>query len=185
MPTDKQRVSIVLDDDVFEQLEEYRYSNRIPSLSKAALNLIRLGLDHREEPVLSSDTESVSITLDKQLAKDVLNYQINSNADSFSRAACVLLHYGLIGEEVRRGDLDDPHQHALTRNELLLLSEYLAGAQTGEKQEYILSLVRSFKQHSTRFDSLYDDKIHGMLNSQQEIIDKWFEDVDITDAHEA
>lgn len=51
MPTDKQQISVVIDDELFHQLEEYRYSNRIPSLSKAVSQLVKLGIMHKNRTV--------------------------------------------------------------------------------------------------------------------------------------
>lgn len=164
MPTDKQRISVILDDELYQQLEEFRYTHRIPSLSKAVALLIKIGMEYKEEPSLTSDCETISITFDKPLMFDVLKYQYSSNADSFSRAARVLIHLGLIGEEVDRGVLEDPQQHALKRNELLLLAEYLSGAKTTEQQEFILSAIRSYKAFSKLVPSADD-----LANLQNEL----------------
>lgn len=44
MPTDKPRIMITLDDDMFQQIEDIRYKKRIPSRSQATLKLLELGI---------------------------------------------------------------------------------------------------------------------------------------------
>ncbi|MCC8184975.1 hypothetical protein [Cloacibacillus porcorum] len=44
MPTEKPRIIITLDDDLFQQIEDIRYKNRIPSRSQATLKLLELGI---------------------------------------------------------------------------------------------------------------------------------------------
>lgn len=48
MATDLHRYSISLDDEMFEQIENYRYDNRFPTRSSATVELIRLGLEELE-----------------------------------------------------------------------------------------------------------------------------------------
>lgn len=50
MPTDKPRFTITVDDDLFDQITEYRFSNRMKSQTQAVLSLIDKGL-----AVLSGD----------------------------------------------------------------------------------------------------------------------------------
>lgn len=49
MATDLHRYSISLDDDTFEQIENYRYDNRFPTRSSATVELIKLGLEALEK----------------------------------------------------------------------------------------------------------------------------------------
>ena len=44
MPTEKPRFTIVVDEDLFKQIDDFRFENRYSSRSAAALDLIRLGL---------------------------------------------------------------------------------------------------------------------------------------------
>jgi len=46
MPTQKPQVLLTLDDELLEKIEDFRYSNRIPSRSEAIRRLIESGLDH-------------------------------------------------------------------------------------------------------------------------------------------
>ncbi len=49
MPTEKPRYSIVVDDDLFKQIDDFRFENRYPSRSAATIALIRLGLKSLEK----------------------------------------------------------------------------------------------------------------------------------------
>lgn len=51
MPTNKQRCMITVDDDLFKQIEDYRFDNRFYTRSDAILSLIKIGL----EEILSSE----------------------------------------------------------------------------------------------------------------------------------
>jgi len=46
MPTQKPQVLLTLDDELMEKIEDYRYSNRIPSRSEAIRRLLESGLEH-------------------------------------------------------------------------------------------------------------------------------------------
>lgn len=50
MPTDKPRFTITVDDDLYNQITEYRFSNRMKNQTQAVLSLIDKGL-----AVLSGD----------------------------------------------------------------------------------------------------------------------------------
>lgn len=45
MATEKPRYSITVDDDLFQQIEEFRFTNRFQTRNQATLELIRLGLE--------------------------------------------------------------------------------------------------------------------------------------------
>jgi len=45
MPTEKPRFTVIVDDELFQQIEDFRFENRYPSRSAAALELIRLGIE--------------------------------------------------------------------------------------------------------------------------------------------
>ncbi len=44
MPTDKPVINIIIDEELLKRIEEYRYSNHIPSRTEAIRNLIVSGL---------------------------------------------------------------------------------------------------------------------------------------------
>ena len=45
MPTEKPRFTVIVDDEMFQQIEDFRFETRYPSRSAAALELIRLGIE--------------------------------------------------------------------------------------------------------------------------------------------
>ena len=45
MPTDKPRITVVVDDEMLQQIEDFRFENRYPSRSAAMVGLIRLGIE--------------------------------------------------------------------------------------------------------------------------------------------
>lgn len=45
MPTEKPRITVVVDDDMMQQIEDFRFENRFPSRSAAMVELIRLGIE--------------------------------------------------------------------------------------------------------------------------------------------
>ena len=57
MPTEKPRFTVIVDDELFQQIEDFRFENRYPSRSAAALELIRLGIEQirREQAEDSAD----------------------------------------------------------------------------------------------------------------------------------
>ncbi len=44
MPTDKPVINIIIDEELLKRIEEYRYSNHIPSRTEAIRKLIESGL---------------------------------------------------------------------------------------------------------------------------------------------
>lgn len=44
MPTQKPRYTIIVDDELLKQIDDFRFENRYPSRSAATLDLIRLGM---------------------------------------------------------------------------------------------------------------------------------------------
>ena len=45
MGTDKARYTVSVDQKMFQEIEDFRFENRYPSRSAAALELIRLGIE--------------------------------------------------------------------------------------------------------------------------------------------
>ena len=48
MPTQKPRYTVVVDEDLLRQIDDFRFENRCPSRSAATLELIRLGIQQLE-----------------------------------------------------------------------------------------------------------------------------------------
>lgn len=49
MPTSKQKIILVLDQDIRDRIDDYRYANRIPSRSEAIRRLIHEALQNYEK----------------------------------------------------------------------------------------------------------------------------------------
>lgn len=49
MPTEKPRYTIVLDEELLNRIDDFRFENRYPSRSAATLELIRMGLAQLEK----------------------------------------------------------------------------------------------------------------------------------------
>jgi metal-responsive CopG/Arc/MetJ family transcriptional regulator len=45
MPTNKPRYTIIVDDELLEKIDDFRFENRYPSRSAATLELIRRGME--------------------------------------------------------------------------------------------------------------------------------------------
>ena len=45
MPTEKPRYTVIVDEDLLRQIDDFRFENRYPSRSAATLELIRLGIE--------------------------------------------------------------------------------------------------------------------------------------------
>ena len=48
MPTLKPRYTVVVDEELLRQIDDFRFENRFPSRSAATLELIRLGIQQLE-----------------------------------------------------------------------------------------------------------------------------------------
>ena len=48
MSTDKPKIILIMDHDIISRIDDYRYSNRIPSRSEAIRRLILEALQHYE-----------------------------------------------------------------------------------------------------------------------------------------
>ena len=58
MPTSKPRYTIIVDEKMLKQIDDFRFENRYPSRSAATLELIRLGMQQlKKEQQSQKDTE--------------------------------------------------------------------------------------------------------------------------------
>lgn len=64
MATDKPRYSITLDDEMFREVEDFRFENRYQTRNKATIELIRLGL----EVIRSQQVQTEENQTDRQQA---------------------------------------------------------------------------------------------------------------------
>ena len=60
MATEKPRYSITVDNDLFEQIEDFRFSNRFQTRNQATVELIRRGLEdlRKEKEASENDSET-------------------------------------------------------------------------------------------------------------------------------
>lgn len=60
MPTQKPRYTVVVDQELLKEIDDFRFENRYPSRSAATLELIRLGIEQlkKERKHESSQEES-------------------------------------------------------------------------------------------------------------------------------
>jgi len=49
MPTEKPRYTVIMDDELLKQIDDFRFENRYASRSAATLELIRLGMKALEK----------------------------------------------------------------------------------------------------------------------------------------
>lgn len=49
MPTEKPRYTVIVDEEMLQAIDDFRFENRYPSRSAATLELIRLGLKQLEQ----------------------------------------------------------------------------------------------------------------------------------------
>lgn len=45
MPTNKPRYTVIVDEDILTQIDDFRFEHRYPSRSAATLDLIKIGLE--------------------------------------------------------------------------------------------------------------------------------------------
>ncbi len=60
MPTEKPRYTVIVDEEMLKEIDDFRFENRFPSRSAATLELIRMGMKQlkkeREEAKKAQDT---------------------------------------------------------------------------------------------------------------------------------
>ena len=58
MPTEKPRYTIIVDDDLLRQIDDFHFENRFPSRSAATLDLIRRGIEQLRKEQETSRKDS-------------------------------------------------------------------------------------------------------------------------------
>lgn len=58
MPTEKPRYTIIVDNDLLKQIDDFRFENRFPSRSAATLDLIRRGIEQLRKEQETSRKDS-------------------------------------------------------------------------------------------------------------------------------
>ncbi len=49
MPTNKPRYTVIVDEELLKEIDDFRFENRYPSRSAATLELIRIGIEALEK----------------------------------------------------------------------------------------------------------------------------------------
>lgn len=59
MPTQKPRYTVIVDEELLKEIDDFRFENRYPSRSAATLELIRIGIEQlkKEKEASSSNQE--------------------------------------------------------------------------------------------------------------------------------
>lgn len=58
MPTQKPRYTVIVDEKMLKEIDDFRFENRYPSRSAATLELIRLGMEQLKKEQEKSDDET-------------------------------------------------------------------------------------------------------------------------------
>ena len=58
MPTEKPRYTIIVDDDLLRQIDDFLFENRFPSRSAATLDVIRRGIEQLRKEQETSRKDS-------------------------------------------------------------------------------------------------------------------------------
>lgn len=68
MATERPRYTVSVDDDLFKQIEDFRFSNRFQTRSEATVELIRLGLESLKS---KSSNESDQVVTDPDVERAI------------------------------------------------------------------------------------------------------------------
>lgn len=64
MPTEKPRYTIIVDEEMLQKIDDFRFENRYPSRSAATLELIRLGMEQIKKEREEKNTNSSESTFE-------------------------------------------------------------------------------------------------------------------------
>lgn len=56
MPTEKPRYTVIVDEELLKEIDDFRFENRYPSRSAATLELIRLGIEQLKKEQKNKET---------------------------------------------------------------------------------------------------------------------------------
>lgn len=104
MPSNKPRFTIVIDDDLFKQVDDYRYRHRLTSQSKAICDLVERGLN------VVLEEEATKKAAESEKSDSTAHYEdplANTEAIQRNPVAAlteVLCRAGLVGDN---GDISD------------------------------------------------------------------------------
>ena len=63
MPTQKPRYTVIVDEELLKEIDDFRFENRYPSRSAATLELIRIGIEQlkKEKEAASSNQQRTDL----------------------------------------------------------------------------------------------------------------------------
>ena len=63
MPTQKPRYTVIVDEELLKEIDDFRFENRYPSRSAATLELIRIGIEllKKEKEAASSNQQPTDL----------------------------------------------------------------------------------------------------------------------------
>lgn len=63
MPTQKPRYTVIVDEELLKEIDDFRFENRYPSRSAATLELIRMGIEQlkKEKEAASSNQQPTDL----------------------------------------------------------------------------------------------------------------------------
>lgn len=63
MPTQKPRYTVIVDEELLKEIDDFRFENRYPSRSAATLELIRIGIEQlkKEKEATSSNQQPTDL----------------------------------------------------------------------------------------------------------------------------
>ena len=62
MPTERPRYTVIVDEELLKEIDDFRFENRYPSRSAATLELIRLGMDAIKKQQKQAERKKLDIT---------------------------------------------------------------------------------------------------------------------------
>ena len=60
VPTQKPRYTVIVDEELLKEIDDFRFENRYPSRSAATLELIRLGIEQLKKEKASGEKEEAT-----------------------------------------------------------------------------------------------------------------------------
>lgn len=136
MPTNKPRLSIVLTNEEMRQVDHYRYTHSIASMSKAATELILKGLNRLDDlkPAHSPFTnEELSL----------IHAYRNADTDSKNEIRSVTLQSNRRAKSRKRPltAIPEDNTSSIDADQFQILFDYFRSLDNNERTKFILSLI--------------------------------------------
>lgn len=89
MPTDKPRYTIIVDEELLKEIDDFRFENRYPSRSAATLELIRLGIAKlKEEAAERAKQKKLSSNYAEETAEEILPTVEEAEREYIKKISC-------------------------------------------------------------------------------------------------